>query len=136
MRKYIYSALILVVFTIFIFFQPKKTSQSSFSEYQVINFQLENKNLRLLVADSQQKRERGLMDTKKLEPGIAGMIFVFPRKDFQSFWNKNTLMNLDLYWLAEDKIIGKDFLPAIKENGETIMIGSPQPVDKVIEIPR
>lgn len=134
MKKISIVFLFLILAIITYLFSNKKTNQN-FSGYKIINHQLENRNLRLLVADNQQKWEKGLMGVKKLEKGIDGMIFIFPKKDGQSFWNKNTLMDLDLYWLAGDKIVGRDFLPAIKENKETIMVSSPQQVDKVIEIP-
>ena len=108
----------------------------SFSNYKILNYQLEGKNLRLLIADNQQKREKGLMNVKKMDKGIAGMIFIFPVNDYQTFWNKNTWLNLDLYWINNDKVVGKDFLPAVKEDGKTTVISSPQTVDRVIEIPR
>jgi len=136
MRKYIFSALILIVLVTFVFFQLKKTTQSAFSNYKIIDYKLNNKNLHLLVADNQQKWKRGLMNVKKLEQGIDGMIYIFPQKAKRSFWNKNTSMDTELYWLVGDKIIGKDYLPAIKEDGKTSASGFPQEVDKVIEIPR
>ena len=89
------------------------------------------------MADMPQKWERGLMNVKKLDAGIDGMIFIFPKKEMQTFWNKNTLMNLDIYWVDDKQIIGQDFLPAINnKNNEIKFITSPQAVDKAIEIPR
>ncbi|HET6267073.1 MAG TPA: DUF192 domain-containing protein [Acidobacteriota bacterium] len=47
-------------------------------------------------------RAKGLMFRKSLAEN-AGMLFVFPVLDFQSFWMKNTLIPLDMIWLNEYK---------------------------------
>jgi len=127
--------LFLILAIITYLFSNRKLSQN-FSGYKTINYQLENKKLHLLVADNQQKWERGLMNVNKMEVGIDGMIFIFPEKNYQSFWNKNTFMDLDIYWIDGSKVIGKELLPAVKTDGQTTTISSPQGVDKVIEIPR
>ncbi|MDP2909631.1 MAG: DUF192 domain-containing protein, partial [bacterium] len=35
----------------------------------------------------------------------AGMLFVFDKEDFYSFWMKNTLMPLDMIWINENNKI-------------------------------
>lgn len=101
---------------------------------KTITYQLENKTYQLLVADTPKLWERGLMYLKKKD-GFDGMIFYFPEKEFRSFWNKNTLVDLDVYWLINEQIVGRDILSAVTKNGlETI--SSPQPVNRVIEIIR
>jgi len=128
---------IIILFTIgVIFYFSKSKKPVQFSDYQVINYQLENKNLHLLVADTPQKWEQGLMNVKKLDTGINGMIFIFPTKEIRTFWNKNTLVDLDVYWLNNKQIVGKDFLPAITKDNETKFIISSQEVNRVIEIPK
>jgi len=42
--------------------------------------------------------------------------------------------NLDIYWLDDEKIVGKDFLPSIEKSKKVIIKTSPAPVNKVIEI--
>lgn len=42
--------------------------------------------------------------------------------------------NLDIYWLDDEKIVGKDFLPSIEKSKKVITKTSPAPVNKVIEI--
>ena len=37
------------------------------------------------------------------------MIFIFPDKERQTFWNKNTYLDLDIYWMNDDKVVGKSF---------------------------
>ncbi|WP_423746155.1 DUF192 domain-containing protein (plasmid) [Haladaptatus sp. SPP-AMP-3] len=55
----------------------------------------------LEVANSYDERERGLMYRKSL-PKNHGMIFVFENPSVQSFWMKNTLIPLDMIFVAPD----------------------------------
>lgn len=110
------------------------TREYRYKEFSKITYNLQGKNLRLLVADNSAKWERGLMYYRSLD-GVDGMIFIFPQKQVQYFWNKNTLMNLNLYWINGDKVVGKSFLPSIEKSKDIVTVKSPEPADKVIEIP-
>ncbi len=50
------------------------------------------------VADTPERRARGLMDRDRLEPG-TGMVFIFDEPAPHSFWMKNTRISLDIVWL-------------------------------------
>ncbi len=110
-------------------FQIEKISEK-FSPYY-----LENKIYLLKIADEPGEWENGLMFVKK-PVDFDGMIFIFPDKQIRSFWNKNTFVDLDIYWLDDNKIVGKDSLPSIENTKEIYSIISPAPVNKVIEIIR
>ena len=56
------------------------------------------------LADTPQKRSRGLMFREKLAPD-AGMLFVFEEAGEWSFWMKNTTVALDILWIGPDKRI-------------------------------
>lgn len=56
------------------------------------------------VADNDQLRARGLMYRKSI-PSNAGMLFVFNREDYQSFWMKNTYIALDILYVNANKEI-------------------------------
>lgn len=56
------------------------------------------------VADTPQKQERGLMFVKKL-PENEGMIFVFDQDKAQTFWMKNTLIDLDMVFINAQKTV-------------------------------
>lgn len=99
-----------------------------------IPYTLQGKKYILLTAKTRQEWEKGLMYVRKLE-NADGMIFIFPDKEIRSFWNKNTYLNLDLYWIDDDKVIGKSLLPSVEKTG-IITVSSSSPINKVIEIVR
>lgn len=60
--------------------------------------------LRLAVARNEADREQGLMCVTRLRPH-HGMLFVFSTSRQLGFWMKNTLVPLDMVWLAADGTI-------------------------------
>ena len=66
--------------------------------------------------------------------GADGMIFKFPDNEARTFWNKNTLSHLSLYWISEGKILGTADMPSITESKIIQTLSSPAPADTVIEI--
>ena len=58
------------------------------------------------VADSPEKRERGLMFRKELADG-RGMVFLFDEEGEHSFWMKDTLIPLDLIFAdSAGRVVG------------------------------
>jgi uncharacterized membrane protein (UPF0127 family) len=100
---------------------------------QLISFELNGKTYLLKEAKTPQEWEKGLMFIKK-PVNFDGMIFLFPEKKIRTFWNKNTFLDLEIIWLDDDKIVGKDFLPSIESSKEIVTKTSPAPVNKVIEL--
>ena len=113
-----------------------------FSDYKTINYQIPVSNYSLatshslFVADTPEKWEKGLMYVKNREDigGRDGMIFIFPDSQSLSFWNKNTLSHLTLYWIQNKKVVGISDLPSITETGTIFTVSSPSPADTVLEI--
>jgi uncharacterized protein len=56
------------------------------------------------VARTNEEHERGLMYREHLAPDV-GMLFVFDRPSLQAFWMKNTLIPLDMIFIAADRTI-------------------------------
>ena len=73
---------------------------------------------------------------KKELKGADGMIFIFPEKEYRTFWNKNTYLDLDIYWLDNDSVVGKDYLPNILKTKKIFTVDSGKEVNKVVEIVR
>jgi uncharacterized membrane protein (UPF0127 family) len=53
------------------------------------------------IADTRVRRTTGLMYRVSLGDS-QGMLFVFPRSDYQSFWMKNTILPLDILFVNEE----------------------------------
>lgn len=53
------------------------------------------------VADTQEKRERGLQFRESLKEN-SGMFFAFGNEATYSFWMKNTLIPLDIIFISQD----------------------------------
>jgi uncharacterized membrane protein (UPF0127 family) len=109
----------------------------NFSNYQTTSYRLTTNDYRLLVADTPEKWEKGLMYVKNKEDigGLDGMIFSFPDSQKRMFWNKNTLSHLTLYWIHEGKVIGTSDMQSITETGGVATTySSPSEADTVIEV--
>jgi len=96
-------------------------------------FKLEGKTYKLLIAQNEKEWAQGLMNVQ-CPCDFDGMLFIFPDKQVRSFWNQNTFVDLNVYWLDENKVVGKDYLPSILKTKEPLVITSPLPVNRVIEL--
>jgi uncharacterized membrane protein (UPF0127 family) len=57
------------------------------------------------IADDDESRTTGLMFRNKLAMD-QGMLFIFDREDYQSFWMKNTVLSLDIIFInSKNEII-------------------------------
>lgn len=81
-----------------------QVASSPVTENEVIFGTIAGKSLKLEVANSPIKRAIGLMNRPSLGQD-EGMIFVFPKADFLSFWMKNTLVPLSVGFFSEDLVL-------------------------------
>ncbi len=72
------------------------------SAHDTIELHYESASLRVELALTPEDRSRGLSNRTSL-PADAGMLFVFESERQPSFWMKDTLIPLDLIWIAADK---------------------------------
>jgi len=111
-------------------------NKPDFSSYKTTIYQLLTSDFRLIIADTPQQWQQGLMYVRSKDDinGLDGMLFQFPDSQIRTFWNKNTLVDLDLYWINNKKVVGTVFLPSITKTGEITTITSPASADMVVEI--
>ena len=83
------------------------------------------------LALTPEQQERGLMFRKSMAPD-AGMLFVFDRAEQQVFWMKNTLIPLDMIFIAADGRIVNIHERAVP--GSLDPIPSAGPVRGVLEV--
>jgi len=77
------------------------------------------------LAGTDEERKYGLMWRERLDVD-HGMLFVYPADGVYSFWMKNTLIPLDIIWLAADGTVvyisenaepcTSDYCPSINPN--------------------
>jgi len=92
--------------------------------------------LTVAVADTPQKRARGLMEVEKLPAGLDGMLFVYEESKPATFHMLNTSIPLDIWWFdGGGSLIGAAPMePCFVE--PCLSFGSPGPVMWVLETPQ
>ncbi|MFN3551083.1 MAG: DUF192 domain-containing protein [Endomicrobiia bacterium] len=118
---------VLFLFGVFLYFNRLN--------FEIIEYEIEGKKYKLYLADTQKKREVGLMYKKKLD-NVDGMLFIFDEKIKPVFYNKNTYLDLDIYWIDGSSVVFKSFLPSITTARKIVYVSSAVEVDKVIELIR
>lgn len=82
-----------------------------------VELEIENRQLVTLdveVASQPKEQQMGLMFRESM-PENAGMIFLFPTQRHQSFWMRNTLIPLDMFFIDSNwKVVG------VVENAEPL----------------
>jgi hypothetical protein len=93
--------------------------------------------LRLEVARTDPQREHGLMDRTSL-PEHTGMLFVFDNDGPVTFWMKDTLIPLDMVFVAADgtvRLVDAAVPPQVKNAPDTAIPMEPGVAKYVIELP-
>lgn len=84
------------------------------------------------VARTEEEQTRGLMFRTSL-PADGGMLFPFPKPKIASFWMKNTLVPLDMFFIRADGSIDRIAENTIPESLEPVVSGGE--VSAVLELP-
>jgi uncharacterized protein len=98
---------------------------------------LGNKDLLVDVADSDDKRQQGLMYRKILEDG-RGMLFVFDGEQRRTFWMKNTYVPLSIGFFDSKKVLVEyfDMEPASELDRAPKVYPSKKPAQYALEVPK
>jgi len=91
---------------------------------------INNKEYNVKEAHTEEEKEQGLSNVKKLEDN-EGMLFFFNPPEVVEFWMRNTLIPLDIIFINEDQEVIK--VAKGKPNDETL-ISSDEEVAYVLEV--
>jgi uncharacterized protein len=83
------------------------------------------------VVDTPDKVYLGLGHRQELPEG-RGMLFVIPTLGRQAFCMRDMLISIDIFWIAEGKVVG--IHPKLSPSDQGVFI-SPGPVRLVLEVP-
>ena len=143
MKKFIlqFIFIFLIIFlALFVYLKNPDISNLPFVPDQPIfkDIDIKGSKLRVEIADTQEKRSRGLGGREQLASG-EGMLFIFPKPEKHPFWMKGLSFPLDFVWIRENKVV--DILynvqpPTSEQTEETLPVyESIEEVDKVLEVP-
>ena len=111
----------------------KGNEPSLFKKTPIIT--INSHNFKVAVAASQKEQEIGLSETESLQQD-QGMIFLFQKPDYYSFWMRNMKFPIDIIYINNDTIVTiKDNAQAPKGSNDNLTIYTPTShSDKVLEI--
>lgn len=100
------------------------------------NLFINNNEINIEVADTDESRRQGLSGRKSM-PQDAGMLFIFDKVDYYSFWMPDTYFPLDFIWINGDTIV--DITENVPNSPGSDTQGLPrykpaQPADKILEL--
>src|SRR3989344_229602 len=109
---------------------------STQSKQKTVKAQINGNEFVLDVADNEELRSKGLSGRNFLVDN-SGMIFIFPEKNYYTFWMKDMKFPLDFIWI--DDYIIKDitenvFPPVGAELTDIVRVNPGSKINKVIEV--
>jgi uncharacterized protein len=86
----------LFVFLFFVFYSPSLRESS--------NILLGERLLSVWIAENAQSRTKGLSGVESLDD-VDGMLFIFDKEDFHSFWMKEMNFAIDIIWINKEMVV-------------------------------
>ncbi len=119
--------LLILVFTISFYSNQNK----NFKGYKKNKVLFKNKTYTLFIADTEEKRSKGLSDIPSIKSN-EGMLFTFEKPDYYFFWMKDMKFPLDFIFINQNKVVNifENISPSPYLNSFT----SSEKADKVIEL--
>ena len=127
MNKILAAFLILAIFLIGLGVWQSSTKSPS--------AKINNYAFKLYVARAPKDKEIGLSKYKNLSKDM-GMLFLFEKKDYYSFWMKQMEFPIDIIFIQDGKIVTiyKNVEPPKSENGGLLIYKPKEPSNMVLEI--
>ncbi|MBI2144610.1 DUF192 domain-containing protein [Candidatus Woesearchaeota archaeon] len=87
------------------------------------------------ISDTNEERAKGMMLRQQLDKG-EGMLFFYPDSAVRNFWMKNTLIPLDMIFIAENMTVVKIHHAVPCSSEPCTLYNSEQPIKYVLEVNR
>lgn len=95
--------ILIVIFIVVLFIIQKQKNNHVYKKIIIGNIIVKTE-----IAESSAKKQKGLSDRNFLRKN-SGMLFVFSKPDFYSFWMKNMKFPIDIIWIDDNfRIISID----------------------------
>ena len=96
---------------------------------------INGRTFKVEVADTPEKREIGLSKKTSLA-NDQGMVFVFDKPDYYSFWMKEMQIPIDIIYINNNKVVSVygEVKPPTEENSPLPLYKPTVPADRVLEI--
>ncbi len=85
------------------------------------------------VADTEEKKERGLGRRDALQPD-RGMYFPFPSASRWVFWMKDMRFPIDIVWIRDGTVIDIDAFVPVSQSEDLETYSPVEPADAVLEL--
>ncbi len=128
--------IIFLIFIVVVFFQVNKKSINNFlNKSSVPTVIINSATFRVDIAKTQKEKEQGLSGRGSLATD-GGMLFLFDKPSYYSFWMRGMKFPLDIIFILDDKVVGvyEDLQPASADDGNPPQYGSDVISDSVLEI--
>lgn len=106
-------------------------------DHQRVTLLVGERSLTVEVVNQPASMEQGLSGRSAI--GADGMLFVLPRPSQPAFWMKDMLMDLDLVWIAQGKVVEVTSSvprPPANQPERTLPLYQPATeIDMVLEVP-
>lgn len=119
--------IIFLIFIVIVFFQFNKSAFSTVT--------INSAAFRVEVARTPKEQVTGLSRRRSLSTD-AGMLFLFDKPSYYSFWMRNMKIPLDMVFILNDKVVAvyENLPPASITDENPPLYGSEVAADRVLEI--
>lgn len=144
MKKFtIQAILLLAAITFALYFYNPINSGSKvnlpFTPQQPVikNLKINDKTLKVEIADTQDKRTKGLSGREKIASD-EGILFIYPNLGKYQFWMKGLQFSLDFIWIKDNTIVDiiKNVQPPLlsEKDADLLIYVSKVEVNKILEV--